>query len=216
MKINRYGSKKCSNSPLFLFYQEKRAWIDLIISKTALIFATVVIMAALYHLAADIEQLDQKRELELIAQDLKCAIDSAGGSQQVGTPAKSDYTFNSDIMDNGLFGSVNVSVSGEYVTVSSRQGGREIFHAEPLTYRTLAISREELSNEMLNKFSASGNESDPVLHPFTYGNVSDFLSVLGTKEADLNTSTEVHIVKTLIYCVNGTEQNELEYILVYQ
>ncbi|WP_406659639.1 hypothetical protein V7O66_07245 [Methanolobus sp. ZRKC3] len=216
MKFDRYLHKRYIGRNFSIFLEDKGAWIDLILSKTALIFATVVILAALYHFAADLEQLNQKEQLEVISQDMSYAIDSVGSSPYRSPSAKKDYSFDKYRGDRGFFDTMNVSVSGEYIAVSHRENNREIFSAEPLTYRTLALTPEELSSEMIQRFSAGGELNDPINLPFTYEDIFDFLAYLGTKETELNTSTEVHIAKTLIFYINDTEVRDLEYILVYQ
>lgn len=216
MKFNPFSNKNHNPKTFSFFIEDQRAWIDLIISKAALIFATVIILAALYHLAGDFEELNRKEELEVVSQDMAYTIDVVGSSQYGTQSSEKEYLFDGYGMNKDIFGRMNVSISGEYVSVSYRENEKEIVSAKPLMYKTLAISPEEITNKMLDRYSASGNSTDPVKYPHTCADVSEFLTKLGTKEANLNTSNKVHIVKTLIHCVNNTEVKELEYILVYQ
>lgn len=195
---------------------DERAWIDLLLSKVALILASVIILAALYHLAADAGRMSQDRQLEVIAQDFRSAIDSAG-RDSYGAGCK-NYSFDLH-QHHGSFGSgLNVFVSGEYVTASFDEKERRYTSVKPLTYKTLPFSEAELRKELTDAFSATGTQDQPI--PASVGSeyLTGFLASLGTKEKNLNTSTPVHIEKSLIcvYNLNGTGVKELEYILVYQ
>ncbi len=216
MKTNSSPNKKHKSKIFSFFVKDQRAWIDLIISKTALIFATVIILAALYHLASDLQELNRKEELDIVTQELAYTIDAVGSSQYGISASKKEYVFDSYGMSKDIFDRMNVSVSGEYISASCRDNEKELIAVSPLTYKTLAYSPDDISIRMIQRFSASGDANDPVHYPYTYTDVSEFLTKLGTKETNLNTSTKVHIVKTLMCCTNNTEAKELEYILVYQ
>lgn len=195
---------------------DERAWVDLLLSKVALILAGVIILAALYHLAVDAGRMNQDRQLEVIAQDFRSAIDSAG-RDSYGAGGK-NYSFD-PYEYHGRFGSgLNVSVSGEYVTASFDEKGRRYTSVKPLTYKTLPFSETEVRKELMDAFSAAGTLGQPIPAPIGPENLMEFLATLGTKEKNLNISIPVHIEKTLIYTynLNGTGVKELEYILVYQ
>jgi len=195
---------------------DERAWIDLLLSKVALILASVIILAALYHLAADAGRMNHDRQLEVIAQDFRSAIDSAGRDSD-GAGGK-NYSFD-PYEYHGRFGSgLNASVSGEYVTASFDEKGRKYTSVKPLTYKTLPFSEAEVRKELTDAFSAAGTQGQPIPASIGPERLTGFLATLGTKEKNLNISTPVHIEKTLIYAynLNGTGVKELEYILVYQ
>lgn len=198
------------------FRNNDRAWIDLILSKTALIFASIIILAALYHLSADLQQADKQRHLDAIAQDFRSAIDLAGQSPHGTSSANISYSFDTYGPEGKLTGQPDAWVSGEYVVISYEENNRNIYAVKPLAYRTLPYNETVIRDKLLNQFSASGESADPIVSPFKSSNVTEFLTTLGTKEKNLNTSTKVHIVKSLIYLENGTEVRELEYVLVYQ
>ena len=216
MKVKPCPQKSTAHKYLFHFIADDRAWIDLLLSKVALIFASIIILAALYHLAADTGSMNQDRQLDAIAQDFRSAIDSAGKSSY---EAGGKIYFFDAYKKHGSFGSgLNVSVSGEYVSVSFEENGRKYSSVKPLMYKTLPLSEDEVRGELTAAFSANGNISQPIPASYGYIAVAELLAALGTKEENLNTSIEVHIEKTLIYIqnLNGTEDKELEYILVYQ
>ena len=216
MKVKPCLQKNIPQKHPFHFIADDRAWIDLLLSKVALIFASIIILAALYHLAADAGRMNHDRQLDAIAQDFRSAIDSAGkSSYEAGGKI---YIFDA-YKKHGSFGSgLNASVSGEYVSVSFEEKGRRYGSVKPLMYKTLPLSEDEVRGELMGAFSANGNISQPIPASYGYIAVAEFLAALGTKEENLNTSIEVHIEKTLVYIqnLNGTEVKELEYILVYQ
>ncbi|WP_292462511.1 hypothetical protein [Methanolobus sp.] len=217
MKIKLCLQKSTPRKYLFHFIADDRAWIDLLLSKVALIFVSIIILAALYHLAADAGRMNHDRQLDLIAQDFCSAINSAGKSSYE-TAGGNIYFFDA-YNKYGNFGSgINASVSGEYVSVSFEENGRRYGSVKPLMYKTLPLSEDEVRGELMGAFSANGNISQPIPAFYGYTAVTEFLAALGTKEENLNTSMEVHIEKTLIYIhnLNGTEVKELEYILVHQ
>lgn len=220
MKIRAKVKKKFHHdfldSDFRYFSNDTNAWIDLILSKTALIFASIIILAALYHLTAELQQVDKQRQLDAIAQDFRSAIDSTGKSPYGTSPANTSYFFDPYRRDGQFNSQLKASVSGEYVSVLHEEDDKSIYAVKPLSYRTLPYNDSEIRDKLLDHFSASGDLNDPIMPPFTYPNVTDFLTSLGTKEENLNTSTKVHIVKTLIHINNGTEVKKLDYVLVYQ
>jgi hypothetical protein len=216
MKFKQGSKKAVLQKHQQKFIRNDMAWIDLLLSKVALVFASIVILAALCHLAADAGRMDQQRQLDAIAQDFRSAIDS---SWKRSSETGGNIYFFEIYEKHGLFGSgLNATVSGEYVSVSFEENGRRFSSVKPLTYKTLPFAEDTVRKELTDTFSASGNLSDPIPGSYGYTNVAEFLAALGTKEEILNTSTEIHIEKTLIYTynLNGTGVKELEYILVYQ
>ncbi len=209
----------CNNLPYSdfqYFMNNDRAWIDLILSKTALIFASIIILAALYHLSADLQQADKQRQLDAIAQDFRSSIDSAGQSPYGTSSANINYSFDACGPEGKFTGQPDAWVSGEYIGMSYEEDKKTTHAVKPLAYRTLPYNETMIRDELLSRFSASGDLADPIISPFTTSNVTDFVTTLGAKEKNLNTSAKVHIVKTLIHVKNGTEVRKLEYVLVYQ
>ncbi|MBN2110370.1 MAG: hypothetical protein JW705_04695 [Methanosarcinaceae archaeon] len=198
------------------FSYDTGGWIDLILSKTALMIASIIILAALYHLSAELQHADKQRQLDTIAQEFRSAIDSAGQSPCSISSANISYFFGTYTGNGQFAGQMNASVSGEYVKISYEEQDRALHAFKPLAYRTIPLNENMLRNELLDRFSASGEVSDPIRQPFTYPCVTDFIRSLGTKEIDLNMSGKVHITKALIYIQNESEVRELEYVLVYQ
>ncbi len=179
------------------------AWADLLLSKAALIIASIVVLAALYHFYAEMGSVERDMQLDTMAQDLRSAIDAASSKEQ------KPYSFDSYRLGAPI---PNVSISGEYVCIE--ENGKR--HVKALTYRTLVLTEDTLREKLSDTFLANGSSNEPI--PASYEDITVYLSTLGTKEQNINTSTEVHIKKTLIYIYdqNDTKVKGLEYVLVHQ
>jgi hypothetical protein len=60
------------------FTDDNSAWADFLISKAALILASIILFAALFHLVAGFEDLETQEQLDFLARDFKTAVDKAG------------------------------------------------------------------------------------------------------------------------------------------
>ncbi|WP_094228001.1 hypothetical protein [Methanolobus psychrotolerans] len=195
---------------------DNSAWTDLILSKTALVFATVVVLAAVYSLAASSSDIVKKNELEVITLDLTSNIDSIGSIHSNTDKPATIYFFDTSsrqLIDNSK---LKISVSGEYVSSTFADNGRNMSAVRTLSYRTLPFSPDEFRNMLNGKFAADGNINHPVHSLFPYTDVTDFLAIAAADDLSLNTSKGVRIEKTSVFVTDGNEVNELEYILVYQ
>jgi len=71
------------------FARDDSAWADFLISKAALILASVVLFAALFNLVASFKELETREKLDFLALDFKTAVDEVGsgnsGSGNSGT-----------------------------------------------------------------------------------------------------------------------------------
>ncbi|MGB9941333.1 hypothetical protein [Methanosarcina sp.] len=69
------------------FARDNSAWADFLISKAALILASVILFAALFHLAAGFKELEVQEQLDFLAQDFKTTVDRVGsGHSEPGNP----------------------------------------------------------------------------------------------------------------------------------
>ena len=198
------------------FISDEKAWADLLLSKTALIIATMIILTAVYALAASSSDVVKKDELEVITVDLVSNIDSLGSVHSIAGNDAIIYTFDSyteQLIDHNK---LNISVTGEYVTAGFEEDRQTIRAARMLSYRTLPFSPDELRDLLIKKFGANGNISQPVNSVFPYTDVTDLLSIEAAEELYLNTSKDVIIEQASIFVADGSEVNELEYVLVYQ
>jgi hypothetical protein len=192
------------------------AWADLLLSKTALILATVIILIAVYSLAGSSSDLVIKDDVEIIAVDIASNIDSIGSSN-------TDSSINCVELNPEIYrlefsrkSNLNISISGEYVFCTLKEDGQDISACRQLSYNTLTLNPQDLRNILTGSFGADGNISQPINSVFPYTGVTDLLANRGSDELYLNTSKEIHIQKTTVFVTDGSEVNELEYILVYQ
>lgn len=208
--------KKGKEAGINRLITDDSAWADLLLSKTALILATLIVLTAVYSLAGSSADIVRKNELEVIATDIASNIDSAG-SLRSDNPT-SCMTFDPESYEQQLSkrSELNISISGEYVFCTLKENGRDVSAARQLSYRTLPLSRNKLRNLLSGAFGADGNISQPINSVFPYTDITDFLAERGTGELYLNASKELHIQKTTVFVTDGSEVNGLEYILVYQ
>lgn len=198
---------------------DDNAWVDLLLSKTALILATVIILTAVYSFAGTSSDLVRKNELEVIATDIAACINTVGTSRPDTPSGYMIYSPEKYEPELGGKGELNISVSVEYVlcTISTiNEKGESISAARQLNYRTLPVGPEKLHNLLTGEFAANGNVSQPINSAFPHTDVTDFLDNMGTDELYLNISKELHIQKTSVSVTDGNEVNRLEYVLVYQ
>ena len=195
---------------------DNNAWVDLILSKTALIIASAVILAAAYSLAVSSSDMVKKNELEVITLDLVSNIDSVGTIHSDTDNVAKLYTLDTSARQLIDGGGLNISVTGEYVSCTFTDDIHHLSSVRPLSYKTLPFSPIKLRSVLTEKFAADGNISQPVYSIFPYTDVTDFLDIIATEELYLNTAKEVHIEKASVFVTDGTEVKELEYILVYQ
>ncbi len=198
------------------FTDDNNAWVDLILSKTALIIVTAVILAAVYNLTSISADMVKKNELEVLAIDLASNIDSVGSIHSGTDNTVKIYRFDSSARQQIDSGRLNISVTGEYVSCTFLDEGNNLSVVRPLNYRTIPFSPENLRNLLTGEFSADGNASQPVNSIFPHTDLTEFLSIVAAEELDLNISKEVNIEKTQVFVTDGNEVNELEYVLVYQ
>lgn len=62
------------------FAHDDSAWADFLISKAALILASVILFAGIFHLAASFKELEIQEQLDFLARDFKTAVDMVGSS----------------------------------------------------------------------------------------------------------------------------------------
>jgi hypothetical protein len=195
---------------------DESAWADLLLSKTALILATVIILMAVYSLAGSSAEIARKDEVETIATKIASNIDLAGSSRSGNSLNCMTFDPESSEMQLSKISDLNISISSEYIFCTLKEKGKDISAARQLSYRTLPFSHDKLRDMLSVRFGADGNISQPISSVFPYTDVTGFLDNKGTDELYLNMSQELCIQKTTIFVTNGGEMNGLEYVLVYQ
>ena len=197
--------------------ENQSGWIDFTLSKIAMIIASVIIIAAVFQLAADFKDMGRENELGAIALDFKYAVDNVG-SDTFDAGVMRTYSFDMDRFgfDNGFY-DIDAFISGEYVRITATTSDGKVIHAvKPLTFRVLPFNESTLQSELSDRFGHAGTMDDPISSDYTM--VVDFLSKMSTNELMLNTSIDVYIQKTFTYVIPITDSgvNKLDYVLVHQ
>ncbi|MGP8330461.1 MAG: hypothetical protein ACT6FF_09130 [Methanosarcinaceae archaeon] len=214
MKQNK-RDKWCVAMPLKSILNDQSGWIDFILSKIALIIASVIIISATFQLAADFKDVGLEHELGILALDFKSDVDNPG-SDTFDSGIRRTYSFDTEKLgpDIGLY-NVNASISGEYVEITATaRGGRKIHAVKPLMFKVLPFNESTLRYELEDKFGHNGTIEDLITSDHLV--VTGFLSRKSADKVMLNTSIDVFIQKTIIYVENGYGVYNLEYTLVYQ
>jgi len=207
------------------FSEDDSAWADFLISKAALILASVILFAALFQLAAGFKDLEAQEQLDFLARDFKTAVDEAGagsfqeGNQvgnQVGYQEELSFRFDeNEVFLASPFGeNIEVCVSGEYVHLKARYDEKSFSAVRPFTFRVLPFNESVLRGKLNTKFGAEGSEGSPLTADLL--EIKAFLQVSGTEEAVLNTDENISINKELIYVKDSEGVSAFGCVLVYQ
>jgi hypothetical protein len=222
--------------------RDNSAWADFLISKAALILASVILFAALFHLAASFKELEAQEQLDFLARDFKTAVDTVGsGNSGSGNPESDNFQvgtiqdFQGELQDEsqGEFhesfycfeeketfsdlpfaGNIKVRVSGEYICLEAGSGERIFRAVRPFTFRVLPFNESVLREKLNAKYGVRGSEAAPL--NADYSEIESFLQVLGTEEAILNPGENISLKKELIYVMDGEGVSAFGCILVYQ
>jgi hypothetical protein len=200
------------------------AWADFLISKAALILASVIIFAALFHLVTGFKNFETQKQLDYIALDFKKAVDEAGAGniQEEYTEGNSEefkeisYYFNErEAFRASPYGrDIKIAVSGEYVSLKAKSHGRNFSTARPFTFRIIPSSESVFREKLLSKFGAEGSKKRPLTASYT--EIQAFIQMLGTEEAILNPEERISLKKELIYVEDEEGVSTFACILVYQ
>ncbi|MBW6470320.1 MAG: hypothetical protein K0A90_03770 [Methanosarcinaceae archaeon] len=209
------GVSKLKTPQKSIFYDQS-GWIDFTLSKIAMIIASVIIVAAVFQLAADFKDMGRENELGVIALDLKSAVDNVG-SDTFDAGVVRTYSFDMERFSFDNRFEINAYISGEYVRMTATANDGRIIHAvKPLTFRVLPFNESTLRSELVDRFGHDGTVDDPITSDYTM--IVDFLSQMSANEIMLNTSMPDYIQKTFIYTIPiiDTGVNKIDYVLVYQ
>ena len=206
------------------FVRDNSAWADFLISKAALILASVILFAALFHLVAGFEGLEAQEQLDSLARDFKTAVDETGSKnfqrefQQEfqGEFQESSYCFEEKeiFRDSPFGGDLKIRVSGEYVYLEAEADGKSFRAVRPFAFRVLPFNESVLQENLRIRFGAEGSREAPLIAD--YPEVEAFLQVLGTKEAVLDPGKNISLKKELIYVKDREGVSAFGYILIYQ
>lgn len=211
------------------FARDDSAWADFLISKAALILASLILFAALFDLVAGFKELETQEQLDFLARDFKTAVDEVGsnnsGSDNFRTGAQQDfqgeshkyfYCFeeNEILRDSPFAGDIKVRVSGEYVCLDAMSRERSFRAARPFAFRVLPFNESVLHEKLLAEFGASGSEEAPL--KAGYSEIVAFIQALGTEEVVLDPGENISLKKELIYVKDGEGVSAFGCVLVYQ
>ncbi|WP_440954654.1 hypothetical protein ACSAZK_13720 [Methanosarcina sp. Mfa9] len=196
--------------------EDESAWADFLISKAALILASVILFAALFQLGAGFRDFEAGEELDAAARDFKAAVDEVGAGSFQGESSEFLYHFEE-------FGRFQVSpfergveayVSGEYFRLETEIDGKTVRAVKPFAFRVLPFNETELRGKLLDRFGAEGSREDPL--PSDYSEITKYLSAVGAGEKELDVAKAVSIKKEFIYVKEGEEVSGFVCILIYQ
>ncbi|WP_235283248.1 MULTISPECIES: hypothetical protein [unclassified Methanosarcina] len=203
------------------FSEDDSAWADFLISKAALILASVILFTALFQLAAGFKDLEAQEQLDFLARDFKTAVDEAGaGSFQEGSQEKVQEELSFRFDENEVFlaspfgENIEVCVSGEYVHLKARYDEKSFSAVRPFAFRVLPFNESVLRGKLNTKFGAEGNEGSPLITDLQ--EIKAFLQVSGTEEVVLNAGENISIKKELIYVKDSEGVSGIGCVLVYQ
>lgn len=190
------------------FYNDQTAWIDLTLSKAALMIVSIVILTAFYQLATDLTDTQVQDQLDNEAFRLKTTIDNIGSISPDSIRYNSTHTFNAKNINRAV-------ITGEYVQLESTHNDILLRAVKPLTFKTLPLNNSELQHLISSNFYGNdGTKEEPI--DSNVAAVLEVLSIKGREEVILNTGKIVQIEKTVIYLKNDTEVTKIELVLVYQ
>ncbi len=193
--------------------EDRSAWIDLVLSKTALIIASVVLLTSVYHLSLDITDMNAREGLEHISKDIKREIDDTGSRSADSLYCNGTYVLPVSTLNtyDGLRG----LVSGEYIRIEAIYKGNTIHSTVPLTFTVLPCNETNLRIHLSQRFYGNtGTQADPVQANISLLNKA--LAPIRSQELSLDMEHEIRIKKINIYFKNNSEVNRIESALVYQ
>ncbi|MDD3247809.1 MAG: hypothetical protein PHF18_13330 [Methanosarcina sp.] len=207
------------------FLGDDSAWADFLISKAALILASVILFAALFQLAAGFKGLEAQEQLDFLARDFKTVVDQAGAESfqegykvgnQVGNQEELSFRFDeNEVFLASPFGeNIEVCVSGEYVHLKAKYDEKSFSAVRPFAFRVLPFNESVLREKLNTKFGAKGSEGSPLTADLL--EIKAFLQVSGTEEAVLNAGESISIKKELIYVKDSEGVSAFGCVLVYQ
>lgn len=192
------------------FLQDERAWVDFVLSKTALILASVVVIAAIYHFAVSMDEVSHQKELDVLSTELLSYIDKAGSSPD---EVNITYTFNKEHLSNFQEHSADILISGEYVVIDADVDGKSIISAKTPAFRVYPYPPSVLHEDLRSEYGSSGTITEPIRAEHT-----DMIGYLTsrTDEVSFNASKQMYIQKTFIYFTGDVNVEKIGYVLVYQ
>jgi hypothetical protein len=210
------------------FTADNSAWADFLISKAALILASIILFAGVFHLVTGFEDFETQKQLDYLALDFKKAADQAGSrnfqekssvgsfEESAGEFREISYCFFEKEVFRALpfRDDVKINVSGEYITLEAESSGRNFRAVRPFAFRTLPFNESVLQERFRTRFGAEGSNNSPLTANYT--EIKAYIQVLGTKEAPINPEKNISLKKELIYIRDEEEVSTFACVLIYQ
>lgn len=192
------------------FFHDESAWVDFVLSRTALILASVVVIAAVYHFAVSMEELNRQKELDLLSTELLSYIDKAGSSPDL---MNMTYSFNKDHLSHFEGQQVHILISGEYIVINANIDGRSMISAKTPAFRVCPCPPSILHSDLRQKYGSNGSITEPLR-----ANHTDIIRHLTsrTDEVSFDADKQIYIQKTFIYFADDINVERIGYVLVYQ
>lgn len=206
------------------FTENESAWADFLMCKAALIIASIVIFAGLFHLVADFKDLEAQEQLEYLVQDFRTRVDEVemrsleerfsntvpesqetSGSQGTFDPQRVYYYCFSDkevFQVLPFKEDVRILVSGEYVCLEAEYHGKPFRAVSPFTFRVLPFSEPELHEKLRARFGTEGSEISPLRVDYT--DFLTFVQSMGTQQVILDPEKNISVKNEYIY-INDRE-----------
>lgn len=196
--------------------EDDSAWADFLISKGALILASVVLFAALFQLAAGFKEVEAQEQLDFLARDFKAAVDETGAGSFSGGTQELSYRFDeNEVFLISPFGeNLEVCVSVEYVHLKAKYNEKSFSAVRPFTFMVLPFDESALRGKLHTEFGTDGREESPLRADFQ--EVNNFLRVSGTEEVILTVNEKISIKKEFVYIKGSEGVSAFGYVLVYQ
>jgi len=202
------------------FASNDSAWADFLISKAALILASIILFSGLFHLVSGFKEVQVQEQLETLANDFKAEVDRKGVENfQEGLGEsfpESTYCFSEKELYQTLppGTDVKVRISGEYVCLEAEVEGKIFRAVRPFAFKVLPLKGAEVHDRFLTTFGMDGSKDGPMI--LLYSDVEAFLQELGTQEAVLNPEENITLKKELIYVRDKQGVSAFGCVLAYQ
>lgn len=149
------------------FARDDSAWADFLISKAALILASIILFAALFNLVAGFKELETQEKLDFLALDFKTAVDEVG-SGNLGSASPGSGNLGSGNFQAGA----QQGFQGEFQSWS-RDESRESFYrfSEQEIFRDLTFAGDikvKVSGEYVCLEANSEERSFRAVRPFAF------------------------------------------------
>jgi hypothetical protein len=221
------------------FAADNSAWADFLISKAALILASIILFAALFHLAAGFKDFETQKQLDYLAWDFKNAVDKTGAGnfreefpegspeeppeKSPGFPEEFTEEFKEIsycFIENEFFralpfgGDIKIRVSGEYITLEAESNGRSYRAVRPFAFRVMSFNESVFHERLRTRFGTEGSMGSPI--KANYAEIKAFIQVLGTEEALIIPEKSVSLKKELVYIKDEEGVSTFACVLIYQ